>query len=120
MPYLNIKGREIELDEEGYLVNEDEWDEEVAQTMLKDLEGIEMDKETLEILRFMRSYYKKFNAFPILNAVCKKLHQPKECVHEKFLDPLLAWKAAGLPRPGTMYTESHDDEHKVYKLITAQ
>ena len=120
MPYLNVKGKEIEVDEEGFLVNQDEWDEEIAGAVLKNANGPELDKETLEILRFMRSYYKKFSAFPILNAVCKRLDQPRECVQEKFLDPLLAWKAAGLPKPDTLYTESHDDAHRVYKVITAQ
>lgn len=120
MPYLNVKGKEIEVDDEGYLVNQDDWNEEVARAILKELDGPELDKETVEVLNFMRGYYQKFNAFPILNAVCKRLDQPKECVQEKFLDPLLAWKAAGLPRPGTVYTESHDDAHRVYKLISAQ
>ena len=120
MPYITVNDKEIEVDAEGYLKNQDEWDEEVARTILKNLDGPELDAETVEILRFMRNYYKKFNAFPIFNAVCKRLDQPKECVQDKFLDPLLAWKAAGLPKPGTMYSESHDDAQKVYKIITAQ
>lgn len=119
MPKLNIKNKEIEVDEEGFLVNQDEWNEDVAHAILKDSNGPELDKETLEILRFMRGYYQKFNAFPVLRSVCKRLDQPRECVQEKFLDPLLAWKAAGLPKPGTFYSESHDDAHKVYKLISA-
>jgi len=119
MPKLNIKNKEIEVDDEGFLVNQDEWNEDVALAILKNSNGPELDKETLEILRFMRSYYQKFNAFPVLRSVCKRLDQPRECVQEKFLDPLLAWKAAGLPKPGTFYSESHDDAHKVYKLISA-
>ncbi len=120
MPYLDVKGKEIEVDDDGFLVNEQDWDEDVAQAVLKNADGPELDKETLEILKFMRSYYKKFSAFPILNAVCKRLDQPRECVQDKFLDPILAWKAAGLPKPGSVYSESYDDAHRVYKLITAQ
>jgi len=120
MPNLNIKGKEIEVDEWGFLVNPEQWDEEVARAILKHLDGPELDNEAMEILQFMRNYYKKFSAFPILNAVCKRIDQPRECVQEKFLDPLLAWKAAGLPKPETIYTESHDDAHKVYRLISAQ
>lgn len=119
MPKLNIKNKEVEVDEEGFLINQDEWDEDVAQAILKNSNGPELDKETLEILKFMRNYYQKFNAFPVLRSVCKRLDQPRECMQEKFLDPLLAWKAAGLPRPGTFYSESHDDAHKVYNLISA-
>ncbi len=120
MPFLNVKDKQIEVDEKGFLVNQDDWNGDVAKALLKHHNGPEPDPETLEILRFIHNYYKKFSAFPIMKEVCKRVDQPKQCVQEHFLDPALAWKAAGLPKPDTMYTESHDDAHKIYKIITAQ
>jgi hypothetical protein len=32
--------------------------------------------------------------------MCKNVHQPKNCVTEQFIDPVKAWKIAGLPNPG--------------------
>jgi hypothetical protein len=32
--------------------------------------------------------------------VCKNVHQPSNCVAEQFIDPVKAWKIAGLPNPG--------------------
>lgn len=99
MPIIEYGSMKINLDDEGYLVNFDDWNETVA-CALAEREGVEeLTKERMEILKFIREYYKRFNYFPILNAVCKNVHQPKNCVAEQFLDPLTAWKLAGLPKP---------------------
>ncbi|MEW6584072.1 MAG: TusE/DsrC/DsvC family sulfur relay protein [Nitrospirota bacterium] len=102
MPVLEIDGKRIELDEEGYLVNEQDWNESVA-CAIADKEGVSakcpLTAEKMEILRFMRQYYKQFSAVPIPRAVCKNVHQPRECTYEEFPDPTIAWKIAGLPQP---------------------
>lgn len=99
MPVIEYGSMKINVDDEGYLVNFNDWNETVA-CALAEREGVEeLTKERKEILRFIREYYKQFNYFPILNAVCKNVHQPKNCVTEQFLDPLTAWKLAGLPKP---------------------
>lgn len=99
MPTIEHKGQKINIDDEGYLLNLDDWNEDIA-CALAEREGIEeLTKEKLDILRFIHEYYKRYNFFPILNAVCKNVHQPKNCVTEQFMDPLTAWKLAGLPKP---------------------
>ena len=88
------------VDEEGYLVDVNSWDEDVAKAIASN-EGIDtLTDEMMDVIRFMRSYYQNYQSFPILNTVCKNVHQPKECVNEEFIDPLKAWKIAGLPDPG--------------------
>jgi TusE/DsrC/DsvC family sulfur relay protein len=90
----------IVLDSEGYLADTESWNEDVAGELAA-REGIgELTGEMMDVIRFMRTYYKNYNSFPILNSVCKNVHQPKECVNEEFIDPLKAWKIAGLPDPG--------------------
>lgn len=99
MPTIEHRGQRISLDDEGYLLNFDDWNEDVA-CALAEKEGIEeLTKEKLDILKFIREYYRKYNFFPILNAICKNVHQPKNCVTEQFMDPIVAWKLAGLPKP---------------------
>lgn len=89
----------VALDEEGYLKDINDWNEKVAQMIaLKEGLGI-LTKDQLEIVRFINEYYKKYNYFPVLNFVCKNIGQPKNCVAEKLIDPLVAWKIAGLPKP---------------------
>ncbi len=100
MSVIEVEGKKIEFDDEGYLVKFDDWNEKVA-CAIADREGVSktcpLTKEKMEIIKFMREYYKKFNAFPIPIAVCKNVHQPKQCTYEKFPDPIIAWKIAGLP-----------------------
>jgi len=102
MKNSNKKNIDISLDPEGYLTEFESWTEETA-CILADREGVSqecpLNKEKLEILKFLREYYHKFEAFPIVRAVCKRVGQSKECQYEEFPDPLVAWKIAGLPKP---------------------
>lgn len=104
MQTLTYKNREIKVDDEGYLLNSEDWDEEVACALTQTVEGVEecdLTKERMDILKFMRAYYRLYEAFPVVRSVCRKLHQPKECLYERFIDPIKAWKIAGLPKPMT-------------------
>ena len=104
MPTIECEGMQIEVDDEGYLADFETWNEKIA-CALADREGVSKEcpltEERMEILNFMREYYKKFDSFPILRAVCKNVHQPKDCTYEQFPDPIKAWKIAGLPKPTT-------------------
>jgi TusE/DsrC/DsvC family sulfur relay protein len=99
MPVVEYSGLKINIDDEGYLVNFDDWNETVARAFAEREDVKELTEEKMDILKFIRGYYKQYNFFPILNAICKNVHQPRHCVHEEFIDPLKAWKIAGLPTP---------------------
>ncbi len=107
MPTIKYQGRTIDVDAEGYLVNFDDWNEKVA-CALADREGVSkqcpLTEEKMDILRFIREYYKKYNSVPVVRSVCKNVHQPKECQYEEFPDPITAAKIAGLPKLETGYT----------------
>lgn len=63
MPTIEYSGLKINLDDEGHLVNGDDWNEKVA-CALAEREGIEeLTKERMEILSFLRDYYRRFNYF---------------------------------------------------------
>jgi TusE/DsrC/DsvC family sulfur relay protein len=102
MPVLNckeIENRRMAVDEEGYLVNYNDWTESVANALAA-REGLgELTREQIAMLQFIRGYYNKYNFFPIIRTVCKNVHLPRNCVYEEFFSPLLAWKLAGLPQP---------------------
>ena len=102
MPTIEYKHTKIEVDDEGYLLNTDEWNEEVACALtqtVEDVEECDLTKDRMEILHFMRDYYKKYESFPIVRQVCKNVHQDNACLYEQFIDPIKAWKIAGLPKP---------------------
>jgi tRNA 2-thiouridine synthesizing protein E len=98
MSLLECTGKKVELDADGFLSNMEDWNEDVAQA-LATREGVDaLGREQLEIISFMRNYYLKFKAFPILGQVCKIVRQPGKCVNEQFINPERAWKIAGLPK----------------------
>ena len=98
MTKLTYAGKEIALDDNGFLVKKEDWNEEVARLMAA-REGVEsLSAEQMDIIRFMREYYLKYQVFPILNNVCRIAKQPHQCVNEQFVNPEIAWKIAGLPK----------------------
>jgi TusE/DsrC/DsvC family sulfur relay protein len=100
MPVIIHNGLRITVDDDGFLVNLEDWSETIARVLAAQ-EGIEeLSEDKLDILRFMREYYRKYNFFPVVRFVCKNVHQPANCVAEQFIDPVKAWKIAGLPNPG--------------------
>jgi len=104
MPIPEYGGKQVEVDEEGYLVRFEDWDEKVA-CGLAEREGI-LDQCPLTQERnghplFFKRYYRKFQSFPMVRAVCKNVHKPERCEYELFMDPIKAWKVAGLPKPTT-------------------
>ena len=104
MPVFEYAGARVEVDEEGYLRNFEDWNEKIA-CALAEREGIidqcPLTKERMDILKFLRDYFRKFSSFPIVRSVCKNVHQAQECEFELFIDPIKAWKIAGLPKPTT-------------------
>lgn len=99
MDHVEYKTKRVPLDDAGYLVNFDDWDEGIAGVLAERAGVGSLTPEKLDALKFIREHYRKYNFFPILGAVCKNIHLPKDCMNEVFLNPLLAWKIAGLPRP---------------------
>jgi len=108
MGELAYKNKNIALDEEGFLLSPAEWDENVARVIAEKEGVLNLTESKMEIVHFLRRYYEKFDSFPILNYVCKNIHQPRECVNEEFIDPMKAWKIAGLPRIERVFFYSHD------------
>jgi tRNA 2-thiouridine synthesizing protein E len=99
MKVLEYGGTKIKLDDEGYLADFNDWDTKTACGLAEN-EGVEeLTNEKMDVIKFMREYYTKYKSFPILDSVCKNVHQAKDCVNEDFVDPLKAWKIAGLPKP---------------------
>jgi tRNA 2-thiouridine synthesizing protein E len=106
MPTFEYGNRKIRVDEEGYLENFEDWNEKVA-CALAEREGVSKEcpllKEQMEILKFIRDYYKKFSSVPVVRAVCTNVHQPRKCEYIEFPDPITTCKIAGIPKLNTGY-----------------
>lgn len=111
MSQLQIGNSRIEVDPDGFLTQPDEWNEEIAAALAK-REGLEpLSKSKLSILNFLREYFQKNHSFPILRYVCKKIGASSNCITEEFIDPMKAWKIAGLPKPPQVFFTSFDGKN---------
>jgi tRNA 2-thiouridine synthesizing protein E len=106
MPY-EANGKCFESDEEGYLVDVDSWNENLASLIAKE-EEIEMTDEHWKVVNFLREYYNEYQIAPairvLIKAVKKTLGADKGS--NKYLYKLFpygpakqACKIAGLPKP---------------------
>ena len=104
---IDVNGKTIETDEEGYLVNLADWDKDVAK-VLADQDTLELTESHWEVIDFLREYYDEYQIAPavrvLTKAIGKKLGKDKG--NSKYLYELFpygpgkqACRFAGLPKP---------------------
>ena len=107
MGTMNVKGRTIDLGEDGYLSNVDDWDKDIA-AHLAAAEGIEMTDRHWEVVNFLRDYYKRYQIAPMIKILAKKIGDTfgpakgnQKYIYELFPEgpAKQACKIAGLPGP---------------------
>ncbi len=108
---IEVGGKQIETDEEGFLTNLDDWSQDVAEELAND-ENLEMTETHWGLVDYFREYYKENKIHPTMHLVVKDLGQSlgksfrEEKAYVKFLyqlvpmDPIRQLcKIAGLPKP---------------------
>ncbi|GMV86319.1 MAG: hypothetical protein AMXMBFR80_21740 [Dehalococcoidia bacterium] len=65
MPVTTLAGRELHVDEEGFLTVFDEWDEDLAKTLAANI-GIELTDAHWRAIRFLRDDYRVTGETPTL------------------------------------------------------
>jgi tRNA 2-thiouridine synthesizing protein E len=104
---MDFQGKQIEVDEDGYLVNLDDWSKELAEQFAKDDE-IDLTEAHWEVINFLRDYYEKYQIAPMIKILVKEIGKVmgKEKGNTKYLYELYpagpakqACRFAGLPKP---------------------
>jgi len=95
-------------DAEGYLVNPDEWTDDIAVELAKE-EGIELNEDHWLVLRFMNKYYSEHSVAPDVRHAIRHLatanqsdkKQAKKLMFELFPYGYVkqACKISGMKRP---------------------
>lgn len=107
MSDLNVAGRRLPLDQDGYLIELQDWSETVAEALAA-REELELTAEHWEILRLLRAFYAEFQLSPATRPLIKYVAQQlgPEKGNSLHLNRLfkgtpakLAAKLAGLPKP---------------------
>ncbi|WP_313085014.1 TusE/DsrC/DsvC family sulfur relay protein [Pseudomonas sp.] len=107
MNALDVGGRRVAVDKEGFLENLDDWSEPVAEALAA-AEGISLQAEHWEILHVLRAFYQEFQLSPATRPLIKytalklgpdKGNSPHLNRLFKGTPAKLAAKLAGLPKP---------------------
>jgi len=101
MASIEVNGQQIEVDEDGFIVSPEQWDENVAAAFAKD-EGItELTEEHWKVINYLRDYYQQFEVAPMIRKLCKETGFNLKKIYELFPSGPAkgACKVAGLPKP---------------------
>jgi len=106
---LIVDGKALKTTDDGFLVDLNDWDEEVA-IEIATLNELELNAQHWEIVFFIRSYYQQFKHLPnarvFTKAIKKQFGEEKgnsRYLHKLFPEGPLkyACKIAGIPKPPT-------------------
>jgi tRNA 2-thiouridine synthesizing protein E len=65
---------EIQTDEDGFLLDPDDWNEDIALQIAKS-EEIELTEESWNLVRMIRNYYHEHGSVPELRKILKQLKE---------------------------------------------
>jgi TusE/DsrC/DsvC family sulfur relay protein len=75
MPSTTIAGRQIDVNEEGFLTNPDDWNEDLGAEFAR-LIGVPMTDEHWKLVKFLREDYKAMGETPTLRRVSTQTGMP--------------------------------------------
>ena len=102
MSDIEVDGKKLELNEEGFLLDPREWDNKVAEALAKSQEGLEhLSEEHWAVINFIRNHYLETTMAPMVRSICKTTGFPLRRIYELFPSGPAkgACKLAGLPKP---------------------
>ena len=104
---LEVNGKVLDTDEDGYLANMEDWSREVALTMAA-VDECELTDSHWEVINFLREYYEEYQIAPAVRVLTKSIGKKlgKDKGNSKYLYELFpygpakqACRYAGLPKP---------------------
>ena len=102
MPFVDYKGTQIEVDEDGFIADPAIWNEDIAKFLAETQEGIaELTPDHWKLINYLNKYYKDFGIAPMIRKLCKDTGFELKYVYELFPSGPAkgACKIAGLPKP---------------------
>lgn len=101
MSMVEVKGQEIEIDEDGFLADPAAWNEELVSYFAKQEEVSELTEKHWKVINYLREYFLKFGIAPMIRKLCKDTGFSLKEIYELFPSGPAkgACKIAGLPKP---------------------
>ncbi|MBF0360649.1 MAG: TusE/DsrC/DsvC family sulfur relay protein [Oligoflexia bacterium] len=101
MKSMQVEGKDILFDKDGFMTEPSLWNEIVAKSIAKE-EGIEeMTEEHWKVVNFIRNYWKENNLAPAVRLVCQEAGIGVRQLYKLFTSGPArgACRVAGLPKP---------------------
>ena len=102
MADLEVKGKAVKLNEDGFMEEPLEWTEEIALALAQAEEGLdELSPDHWAVINYIREYYLDKNLAPMVRKICKTTGFQLKYIFELFPSGPAkgACKLAGLPKP---------------------
>lgn len=101
MPLFEWKNVKIQVDEDGFMENPEEWNEEVALALASTEDVTELTEEHWKLINYLRDYFQQYGIAPMIRKLCKETGFPLKKVYELFPSGPAkgACKVAGLAKP---------------------
>ena len=101
MPTFAQGNVSIEVDEDGFMQEPDNWNKDVAAA-LGTTEGVDdLSEDHWKVVDYLRNYYLQFGVAPMIRKLCKETGFKLNKIYELFPSGPAkgACKVAGLPKP---------------------
>lgn len=101
MSVVQVKGTEVEIDEDGFLVDPEDWSEDMVAYFATVEDVAALTEKHWHVIHYLRDYFKKFGVAPMVRKLCKDTGLTLKEIYELFPSGPAkgACKLAGLPKP---------------------
>jgi TusE/DsrC/DsvC family sulfur relay protein len=101
MPKVTLGGKELEIDEDGFIQEPEKWDKAVAEDIAKTEEAYPMSEDHWKVVDYLRNYFLEFEIAPPIRMVTKQTGFDLKTIYKLFPGGPAkgACKIAGLPKP---------------------
>lgn len=84
MAVREIAGKSVEFDEEGFMVNPEDWTEEIAKVLAKEVGINELNDEHWKVIEFSRTDFQEKGEPPTLRRITKVGGVPTKSLYKLF------------------------------------
>jgi tRNA 2-thiouridine synthesizing protein E len=101
MAIFELGDIKIDVDEDGFMQEPEQWNEEVAKALATTENVDEMTDEHWKLVNYLREYYLKFGIAPMIRKLCRDTETDLGTIYQLFPSGPAkgACKIAGLPKP---------------------
>jgi TusE/DsrC/DsvC family sulfur relay protein len=101
MPKVTLGGKELDIDEDGFIQEPEKWDKAVAEDIARTEEAYPMSDDHWKVVNYLRNYFLEFEIAPPIRMVTKQTGFDLKTIYKLFPGGPAkgACKVAGLPKP---------------------